>query len=62
MTIKSRRVQITQPMRKGGQSRKSSTRVQPEATANYKCLYFLDVGRMPAAIQDQHSVPHGKLL
>ena len=42
--------------------RKSSTRVQPEATANYKCLCFLDVGWVPAAIRDQHSVPHGKLL
>ena len=41
---------------------KSSTRVQPEATANYKCLFFLDVGQMPTAIQDQHSVPHGKLV
>ena len=39
---------------------KSSTRVQPEATANYKCLFFLDVGRMPAAIRDQHSIPYGK--
>ena len=37
-------------------------RVQPEATANYKCLFFLDVGWMPAAIRDQHSVPHGKLV
>ena len=37
-------------------------RVQLEATANYKCLFFLDVGRMPAAIRDQLSVPHGKLL
>ena len=41
---------------------KSSTRVQPEATANYKCLFFLDVGRIPSAIPDQHSVPHGKLV
>ena len=49
-------------MRKGGGIRKSSTRIQPEATANYKCLFFLDVGPMPAAIRDQHSVPHGKLL
>ena len=37
-------------------------REQPEATANYKCLFFLDVGRMPAATRDQHSVLHGKLL
>ena len=29
---------------------KSSAKVQPEATANYKCLFFLDVGRMPVAI------------
>ena len=28
---------------------KSSTRVQPEATANTKRLFFLDVGQMPAA-------------
>ena len=41
---------------------KSSTRVQPETTANYKWVCFLDVGQMPVAIQDQHSVPHGKLL
>ena len=41
---------------------KSSTRVQPEATANCKCLFLLDVGRMPAAIRHQHSVPHGKLV
>ena len=43
-------------------NQKSSTRVQPEATANYKCLFFSDGGQMPAAIQDQHSVPHGKLV
>ena len=41
---------------------KSSVRVQPETTVNYKCLFFLDVGQMPAAIRDQHSVPHGKLV
>ena len=39
-----------------------STRVQPEATANTKRLFFLDVGRTPVASRDQHSVPHGKLL
>ena len=50
------------PTRKGGTVVKSSMRVQPEATANYKCLFFLDVGRMPAAVRDQHSVPHGKLV
>ena len=37
-------------------------RIQPEAAAKYKCLFFLDVGRMPAAIQDQHSVPYSKLV
>ena len=62
MTTNSRRFQITRPTRKGGRVEKSSTRVQPEATANYKCLFFLDVGRMPAAIRDQHSVQHGKLV
>ena len=36
--------------------------VQPEVTANTKRLFFLDVGRMPEASRDQHSVPHGKLL
>ena len=36
-------------MGKGGKIEKSSTRVQPEATANTKRLFFLDVGRMPAA-------------
>ena len=41
---------------------KSSARVQPEAMANYNCLFSLDVGWMPAAIRDQHSVPHGKLV
>ena len=54
-------VQFKIATRKGGRV-ESSARVQPEATANYKCLFFLDVGRMPAAIQDQHSVPHGKLV
>ena len=49
-------------MKKGGRIEKSATRVQPEDTANYKCLFFLDVGRMPAAFQDQNSVPHGKLV
>ena len=38
------------PMRKGGIVEKSSTRVQPEATANTKHLFFLDVGRMPVAL------------
>ena len=37
-------------------------RVQPEAKANYKCVFFLDFGRLPVAIRDQHSVPHGKLV
>ena len=32
------------------QRSQSSARRQPEAMANYKCLFFLDVGRMPAAI------------
>ena len=41
---------------------KSSTRVQPEAMTNYKCLFLLDIGSMPAAIQDQHSVPHGMMV
>ena len=49
-------------MKKGGRIEKSATRVQPEATANYKCLFFLDVGRMPVASQDPHSVPHGKIV
>ena len=44
--------QITRPTRKGGRVVKSSAGVQPEATANYKCLFFLDVGQMPAAIRD----------
>ena len=43
------------------QIEKSSTRVQPEATVKNKRLFFLDVGRMPAASRDQHSIPHGKL-
>ena len=62
MNVKIKRFQLTQTMRKGGRIEKSSTRVQPEATANTKHLFFLDVGRMPAASQDQHSVSHGKLL
>ena len=41
---------------------KSSAIVQPEAMADYKCLFFLEVGWMPAAIRDQHSVTHGKLV
>ena len=48
MTTNSRRFQITWPMRIGGQIRKSSMRVQPESSANYNCLFFLDVGHMPA--------------
>ena len=37
-------------------------RGQPEATANYKSLFFLNVGRGLAASREQHSVPHGKLV
>ena len=49
MNAQSKRFQITWPMRKGVRVEKSSMRVQPEATANTKYLFFLDVGRMPAA-------------
>ena len=62
MNAKSKRFQIVRPMRKGGRVRKNATRGQPEASVNTKRLFFLDVGRMPAASRDQHSVPHGKLL
>ena len=47
-------------LQQGGRIEKRSTRVQPEATANTKHLFFLDVGQMLAASRD-HSVPHGKL-
>ena len=30
--------------------------------ANYKCLFFLDVGRMPAAIREQHFVPYSLIF
>ena len=62
LALHSKCFQITWPTRKGGRIENSSTRVQPEATANYKCLFFLNFGWMPAAIRDQHSVPHRKLL
>ena len=62
MNQKIKRFQIKRPARKEGRVEKSSTRVQPKATANYKYLFFLDIGRMPAAIRDQHSFSHGKLL
>ena len=35
---------------------------QPEATANNKCLFFLDIGRDASRQPVKHSVPHGKLL
>ena len=37
-------------------------RGQPEAMANYKRLFFLDVGLGLVVSQEQHSVPHGKLV
>ena len=46
---KIKRFQVTRPTRKGGRVEKSSTRVQPESTANTKRLFFLAVGRRPAA-------------
>ena len=62
MNAKSKHFLTMWPTRKGGQIEKRSTRVQPEAMANTKCLFFLDIGQMPAASLDQHSVEHGKLL
>ena len=33
-----------------------------EATAKYKCLFFLDVGCDASWQPVKHSVPHGKLV
>ena len=48
--------------RKEGRVKKNATKAQPGDLVNTKCPFFLDGGRMPAAIRDQHLVPHGMLV